>query len=94
VYFNMSTGPGEQRGPWNQGGKWDFVSDPEKQLAVDGGDGGAAVDMDKDDLEVVQQMAVRTASHTDSDPLTGAELGMGMMPNDQSDGASAKPLTH
>ncbi|MEG1118132.1 MAG: manganese catalase family protein [Janthinobacterium sp.] len=37
VYFNMSQGPGEERGPWNQGGKWQYVSDPRQQMAVDGG---------------------------------------------------------
>ena len=34
VYFNMSQGPGEERGPWNQGGKWQYVSDPRQQMAA------------------------------------------------------------
>jgi Mn-containing catalase len=35
-------GPGEMRGPWNQGENWDFVTDREKQMAVDGGSNGRA----------------------------------------------------
>ncbi|WP_250476074.1 manganese catalase family protein, partial [Caballeronia sp. GAFFF1] len=38
VYFNMSKGD-DARGPWNEGGDWKFVEDP--QPAVDGGDGTA-----------------------------------------------------
>ena len=76
VYFNMSQGPGEERGPWNQGGKWQYISDPRQQMAVDGGTGEAEVKLPKDDLATVQQMAARTASNPAADPLTGAELGM------------------
>lgn len=76
VYFNMSQGPGEERGPWNQGGKWQYVSDPRQQMAVDGGTGEAEVKLPKDDLATVRQMAARTASNPSADPLTGAELGM------------------
>ncbi len=39
TYFNMSEGSGDQRGPWNEGEQWDFVSDIEEIAAVDGGDG-------------------------------------------------------
>lgn len=85
VYFNMSQGPGEERGPWNQGGKWQYVSDPRQQMAVDGGTGEAEVKLPKDDLATVRQMAARTASNPSADPLTGAELGM--RPNG-SDGAT------
>ena len=35
VYFNMSQGTGDERGPWNQGEQWEFISDRDKQLAVD-----------------------------------------------------------
>jgi Mn-containing catalase len=43
TYFNMSQGPGEMRGSWNQGEKWNFVTDREQQMAVDGGTGEAEV---------------------------------------------------
>jgi Mn-containing catalase len=79
VYFNLSTGPGDERGPWNQGEKWEFVSTEEAQ-AVDGGSGQASVELPSAEAEVVQTLAARTASHTETDPLTGAELGMGVSP--------------
>jgi Mn-containing catalase len=91
VYFNMSQGPGEERGPWNQGGKWQYISDPRQQMAVDGGTGEAEVKLPQDELATVQQMAARTASNPAADPLTGAELGM--RTNGSSDGAaSSMPL--
>ncbi|NHQ89190.1 manganese catalase family protein [Janthinobacterium lividum] len=86
VYFNMSQGPGEERGPWNQGGKWQYISDPRQQMAVDGGTGEAEVKLPQDELATVQQMAARTASNPAADPLTGAELGMR---SNGSDGAAA-----
>lgn len=76
VYFNLSRGPGEERGSWNQGEQWDFISDPDKQVAVDGGSGEATVDLDSDQQELAVQMAARTASDPVADPLTGAEIGM------------------
>ena len=78
VYYNMSQGPGEMRGPWNQGADWDFVSDREKQCAVDGGSGEAEVSLPADDIDVLKQMAMRTQSNPASSPRTGAELGMSM----------------
>jgi Mn-containing catalase len=77
VYYNLSRGPGEERGPWNQGEKWDFISDPDEQLNVDGKGGDATAELSSDESAVVAQMAVRTASAQTGDPLTGAELGMG-----------------
>ena len=90
VYFNMSQGPGEERGPWNQGGKWQYISDPRQQMAVDGGTGEAEVTLPPDELATVQQMAARTASNPDADPLTGAELGM--RPNGRDGSTSSMPL--
>ncbi len=75
VYYNLSQGEGDLRGPWNQGPEWEFVETP--QPAVDGGDGMASVDLSKDQLKVVQQMAVRTQSDVSIDPMTGADLGSG-----------------
>ena len=77
VYYNMSQGPGEARGSWNQGEQWDFVTDREQQMAVDGGTGEADVVMSATDAKVLKQMAARTESDPSAEPLTGAELGMG-----------------
>jgi Mn-containing catalase len=74
VYFNMSKGD-DMRGPWNEGGDWEYVADP--QPAVDGGDGTATVQVTQQDIETLQAMATRTASDPASDPLTGADLGSG-----------------
>ena len=77
VYYNMSQGPGEARGSWNQGGDWQFVSDREQQMAVDGGSGEADVAMSASEAQTLKQMATRTESDPSAEPLTGAELGMG-----------------
>ncbi|WP_244818095.1 manganese catalase family protein [Caballeronia sp. Lep1P3] len=74
VYFNMSKGD-DARGPWNEGGDWEFVADP--QPAVDGGDGTATVQVTQQEVEALQAMAARTASDPTADPATGADLGSG-----------------
>ena len=74
VYFNMSKGE-DARGPWNEGGDWEFVNDP--QPAVDGGDGLATVGVNEADVAVLQAMSSRTASDPEADPVTGADLGSG-----------------
>jgi Mn-containing catalase len=74
VYFNMSKGD-DARGPWNEGGDWQFVEKP--QPAVDGGDGTATVTVTDADLQTLQSMASRTASDPTADPSTGADLGGG-----------------
>lgn len=80
VYYNLSQGAGDLRGPWNSDENFTYVSDREAQVAVDGGDGLFSVKLTSDEDEVVQQMATRTASDPQSDPTTGAELGMGQAP--------------
>jgi Mn-containing catalase len=77
VYFNMSpasNGDEDLRGPWNNEPTFDFR---EAEPAVDGGSGMAELTMENEEAEVVKQMAARTESDPSSDPLTGAELGMG-----------------
>jgi Mn-containing catalase len=76
VYFNMSQGEGEMRGSWNQGAQWDYISDREKQVAVDGGSGAAGVMLQEKDAEVLRELATRTQSDPSAEPVTGAELGM------------------
>ncbi|KRP45185.1 manganese catalase family protein [Pseudomonas poae] len=78
VYFNMSQGAQDVRGPWNQGEEWTFVEDP--QPAVDGGDGTASVQLDASDEAQLDAMKIRTLSDPSSDPMTGADLGSGLQP--------------
>lgn len=80
VYYDMSQGGPEVRGSWNSGPEWDFIDERDAQMAVDGGDGDASVKVTKDESEVLAQMAARTASDPTTDPMTGAELGMGQPP--------------
>ncbi|HWP19219.1 MAG TPA: manganese catalase family protein [Burkholderiaceae bacterium] len=80
VYFNMSQGEGDMRGSWNSEENFEYVSDREQQMAVDGGTGLPEVTLTDDDRSVLEQMAERTRSDPDVDPTTGAELGMGEAP--------------
>jgi Mn-containing catalase len=77
VYFDMSQGPGDMRGSWNEGPAWTFVSDRDKQCAVDGGTGEATVNMPNETIDVLKQMAKRTKSDPKAQPMTGADLGSG-----------------
>jgi len=79
VYFNMSQGEGDLRGPWNNDRNFDF-RDP--QPAVDGGDGEPSVALTKEESELATDLRVRTASKVDVEPLTGAEIGAGLSPVD------------
>jgi len=74
VYFNMSVGEGDARGPWNNQPTFEFR---EAELAVDGGSGMPEVSLEDEDLEVSEQAAMRLKSDLSRDPLTGAMLGMG-----------------
>lgn len=76
VYFNTSQGPGDNRGPWNQGEDWDFISEHEKMQGVDGGSGEASVNLTEEEARQINLAKVRTMSDPSSDPVTGAELGM------------------
>lgn len=75
VYFNMSQGDGEMSGSWNSGPQWQRVSDRQQQIAVDGGDGIASVQLTAHEAEMLEKTAARTMSEPTSDPVTGAELG-------------------
>ena len=79
---------------WNQGEQWQFVSDLNDMLGVDGGSGEATVELDTDEAKQVKQAAARTKSNPGVDPTTGAELGMsgGMMAQEQ--GISGTPGSH
>jgi Mn-containing catalase len=83
VYYSMSQGEGESddqyvgeiEGPWNSGPQWEFVDKRSEQMAVDGGDGNATVRLKREEKALLEKAARRTASHTDINPRTGAELG-------------------
>lgn len=73
VYYNMSAGEGDIRGSWNSDENFEYVADPAP--AVDGGDGGATVNLPSDQQTDLANMAARTASDRSLNPTTGAELG-------------------
>lgn len=73
-YFNMSEP--SLRGPWNEGGQWEYVESPTP--AVDGGDGFASVELSGTDMDVLKAMKLRTQSDPSANPLTGADLGSGL----------------
>lgn len=77
VYFNMSQGEPNLRGPWNEGEEWEYVESPEP--AVDGGDGLASVKLSAADEEVLTALKVRTQSDPAANPVTGADLGSGLV---------------
>jgi Mn-containing catalase len=87
VYFNMSQGAGDARGPWNSDENFEFVSGEEAQQSVDGG-GEAAVSLTSDEKKLLAQLAERTASDPQSDPMTGAELGMSSEPEAEKESRS------
>ncbi len=76
-YYDMSQGEDEQRGPWNEGDQWEFVSDREQQSAVDGGDGMASVELSAEERQLLSKVLTRTASANGGNPTTGADLGAG-----------------
>src|SRR5205085_5035881 len=77
-YFNLSTGPGDTRGSWNQGPQWEFV-DGEQAIgpADPDGDGLASVQLSEDEMALGETAALRTQSDPEADPQTGADLGGG-----------------
>ncbi|WP_095094246.1 manganese catalase family protein [Pseudomonas sp. Irchel 3A5] len=77
VYFNLSTGGPDVRGPWNEGEDWEYVESPEP--AVDGGDGSASVVLSDEDEDVLLNMKTRTMSDPESNPITAADLGSGFV---------------
>src|SRR5215210_7901496 len=68
-YYDMSQADGGDgagdRGPWNSGEQWEFVANRDEQAAVDGGDGGASVELTRDESDLLSEAVSRTASRTD-----------------------------
>lgn len=80
VYYNMSPGDGDVRGPWNSDENFEYR---EAEPAVDGGDGLATVNLTDLEMATLAKVSARTASDPASDPVTGAELGMGALDDDE-----------
>jgi Mn-containing catalase len=76
-YYDMSQGETDQRGPWNEGEQWEYVTDRDEQLAVDGRDGSASVQMTAEEMALLKQTALRTSSDRTRNPVTGVDLGGG-----------------
>jgi Mn-containing catalase len=77
VYVNTSQGEGDMRGPWNNDGNFEYVTDREEMLGMDGGDGSAQTKVSSEEARALKQAAQRTRSDPNSDPVTGANLGAG-----------------
>lgn len=75
MYVNTSQGEGDMRGPWNSDDNFDYVDEPERFTAVDGGDGQASVALSPAEDRFVAAMAARTTSDPGLNPVTGIELG-------------------
>lgn len=76
LYANTSQGDGDLRGSWNSDANFNYVSDRDEFLAMDGGDGIPSVKLGSKERSAVEQMAARTRSDPQVDPETGANLGM------------------
>lgn len=76
-YYNLSQGEGDATGSWNTGEQWEKVDDRDQQMAVDGGDGLASVELNAKDTKVLETLAARTQSNPTANPVTGADLGAG-----------------
>jgi len=88
VYFNMSSGDGDMRGPWNMEPTFEFR---EAEVAVDGGSGLPEVKLTSDEREVLEQAAMRLHSDPSADPMTGAMLGMNGGNGSGASGGSTDP---
>lgn len=72
VYYNMSQGD-DVRGSWNSDKNFTFVADPTP--AVDGGDGTASVSLPAKQAANLENLAARTASDPQVNPVTGTDIG-------------------
>lgn len=86
MYVNTSQGDADLRGPWNSDENFNYVSDRDQHLGMDGGDGLMSVKLKPGQKKAVEQMAKRLASNRDSNPETGVTLGRG--------GAASRPQQH
>jgi Mn-containing catalase len=74
-YANMSRGEGDMRGSWNSDENFDYLTDGDEQVPLDGKDGLPHMKLQPADAKTLKAMAERTKSDPDANPVTGAELG-------------------
>src|SRR4051812_9320137 len=77
TYVNTSQGDGDVVGAWNEGEQWERIDDVAGSIPLDGGSGGASVELGDRDAQVAAALMQRTASRPDFNPTTGADLGAG-----------------
>lgn len=95
TYFNMSQGTaGDLRGPWNADENFEFVTGEQALAPADGGDGMAEVRMASEEMQRVEQAAMRLRSDPQSNPVTGAELGMNAARGKTASTTARKPARH
>ena len=71
-YFNLSVGPGDMRGPWNQGPQWEFVDGEQAMQNADkDGDGSFAVELDGDEQALGEEAKERLMSDPGCRPDDG-----------------------
>ena len=75
TYFDMSKGDESNRGPWNKGEDWQFVTDMLDKAPVGDGDGSASVGLNSEEQDILQKNMARTKSNPDAHPMTGVDLG-------------------
>lgn len=80
LYMDMLQGDGvdDLQGSWNSGEFWEWVSDCEVQVVVDGGDGSGMVDLDLCEQVVVQVMILCMFFDLEVWLIIGVELGVGL----------------
>ncbi|MBW8841638.1 MAG: manganese catalase family protein [Sphingomonadales bacterium] len=77
TYVNTSQGDGDVAGAWNDGEQWERIDDVAGSIPLDGGSGGASVELGDRDAQLAAALMQRTASRPDYNPTTGADLGAG-----------------
>ena len=63
------------RGSWNSDENFEYITDPEAFLAMDGGDGSSSVKLSRGEKSALTAMAKRTRSDPEFNPVTGVGLG-------------------
>jgi Mn-containing catalase len=91
VYFKMSGGDGDVRGPWNREPTFEFR---EGRPAVDGGDGLSHAKVTPEEETLLKRAGARLRSDTSHDPLTGAMLGADGKPAPAQAGKAAPSTQH
>ncbi len=76
-YFDLSQGEGNERGPWNEGDQWEYVTDIQKMTPVDGGTGEPSVKLSQDEQMIAEKVKQRLKTQP-GDPVTGVDIATKM----------------